>query len=778
MNWKISKIEVSSFKAFKHIYLDLGKSSLLTLDGPNGYGKTSIFDAIELLLTGQISRIQNLFNTLLTKHKKDYADNLFWNNRSGESDLCIKIEFIDDDNHKLILARHCPAQTFKMPSNNRADKYEHFKLYELPEFNSSEFKKSNERDNSFLEQKLGKNFRENFSILNYLEQGQNRLLHTRVDERKGKLGNLFNTSDIEYEIENCTTIYNKLNKFINDAGRKEQVASLKEEIATLREMFQAVTGIIEYKKISTTDVRPGWDQDILFSTYSLEQHDNYKESLQKIIALLPLKATIRIRLHNEEIDAEIVRNEESLKSLVQFGKDLNKLDGLEAIKKEMDGLERSAAIIKRGAAAIEIEEARILPNWAEGRLEWFESQIESRKSLRIKSSANANVVAELERLKRQLLDEHKNSYPDDQLCPLCGADWEDHKSMVAAIDERARQISESLGQDGKDLVNLISTMDAELKLIETLIQDRLKVLSPTFDPKLHGALASIKLRLPAINQLLEKLQKDNILVTDSFTENSDIVNERFELLKDTLRSKKQVEADALTLPDNWRETVNGAFKDFQDFYIITAEDLKSKEQYISVKASEAQSTRLQACIANLKTIEKETQAAQKAQYKVEKLRSTLKKTEQNYTDQTISAIELIFHIYSGRLIQNYQRGLGLFIESREGTQLRFLTAEKSEHDAVMSMSSGQVSALSLAFFLSLNKVYSRVPLILIDDPSQSLDEVNVASLTDLLRCELKHCQLIVSSHEDDISAYMRYRFDRAGLRTRSLNMQLLAKDAS
>ena len=57
MNWQISKIEVSSFKAFKHIYLDLGKSSLLTLDGPNGYGKTSIFDAIELLLTGQISRI-------------------------------------------------------------------------------------------------------------------------------------------------------------------------------------------------------------------------------------------------------------------------------------------------------------------------------------------------------------------------------------------------------------------------------------------------------------------------------------------------------------------------------------------------------------------------------------------------------------------------------------------------------------------------------------------------------------------------------------------------
>jgi len=778
MNWQISKIEVSSFKAFKHIYLDLGESSLLTLDGPNGYGKTSIFDAIELLLTGQINRIQNLFDTLLTKHKKDYADNLFWNNRSGENDLCIKIEFIGDDERKLTLARHCPAMTFKKLTNNRADKYEHFKLYELPEFNSSEFAKSNERDNNFLEQTFGKNFRENFSLLNYLEQGQNRLLHTRVDERKGKLGNLFNTSDIESEIENCTTIYSKLNRFINDAGRKAQAASLTEEVATLRGMLQADAGIIEYKKISTTDVQPSWDKEILFSTYSPEDHANYQDSIRKITALLPLKATIRIRLHNEEIDADIARNEESLKSLAQFGKDLDKLDGLETIKKEMDELERSAAIIKRSATAIKIEEARTLPNWAEGRLEWFESQIESRNSLRDKNSANANVVAELDRLKRQLLDEHKKAYPDDQLCPLCGADWEDHKSMVDAIDERTKQISDSLGQDGKDLVNLIATMDAELKLIDTHIQDRLKVLTPTFDPKLHGALTKIKLRLPATTQLLEKLQNDNIPLTDSFTDNDEVVAERLERLKEALKSKKQVEADALALPDDWRETANGAFKDLQDFYIITAEHLKSKEQYISVKANEAQNSRLQTCIADLKTIENETQAAHKAQDKVEKLRSTLKKTEQNYTDQTISAIELIFHIYSGRLIQNYQRGLGLFIESREGTQLRFLTAEKSEHDAVMSMSSGQVSALSLAFFLSLNKVYSRVPLILIDDPSQSLDEVNVASLTDLLRCELKHCQLIVSSHEDDISAYMRYRFDRAGLTTSSLNMQLLAKETS
>ncbi|MFK3706168.1 AAA family ATPase [Klebsiella sp. NPDC088457] len=777
MKWQISRIEVSSFKAFKHILLDLGGASLLTLDGPNGYGKTSIFDAIELLLTGQINRIQNLFNTLLTRNKRDYADNLFWNSRSGYNDLCIKIEFINDG-RTLVLARHCPAEIFKKPANNRADKYGNFRLYELPEFESSEFTKNNFRDNSFLDEIFGKNFRENFSFLNYLEQGQNRLLHTRVDDRKEKLGNLFNISDIEAEIESCNTIYTKLTRYINNAERTAKAVSLKEEIVTLKDTLQAEAGIIEYKKLSTTDVQPGWDKEILFSSYSALDHAAYLESVRKLIALLPLKATIKTRIHNETIDAAIERNEESLRNLARFGNDLGKLDGLEAIKQEIDELERSANIIKRGAKVIKVEEARSLPNWNDGRLEWFELQIESRNRLAEKSSTNANVVAELEHLKKQLLEEHKKSYPNDKMCPLCGADWEDHKSMVDAIEAKTKQISDSLGQDGKNLVILIAAMDAELKLINTHIQDRLKLLTPTFEPNLHVALSRIKLRLRAIIQLLEKLQSENIQFTYAFTEIDDVVDERFEKLKEILRNKKQVEADALALPEDWREIINRAFKDLQDFYIVTVEDLKDKEKYISIKASEAQNSRLQTCITELKVIEKETKAAQKAQDKIENLRSILKKTEQSYTDQTISAIEFIFHIYSGRLIQNYQRGLGLFIESREGTQLRFLTAEKSEHDAVMSMSSGQVSALSLAFFLSLNKVYSQVPLILIDDPSQSLDEVNVASLTDLLRCELKHCQLVVSSHEDDISAYMRYRFDRAGLATSSLNMQLLAKEAS
>lgn len=775
MSWKIARIEVSSFKAFKHINLDLGTSSLLTLDGPNGYGKTSIFDAVELLLTGQIKRIHNLFATLMIKKQRNYDDNLFWNIRSGKQDLSIKIELVDGE-RRLVLARHAPVGIFDTKSNNRADEFKLFSLYELPAFDSKAYTATNKRDNKFLDEVFGENFRENFSFLNYLEQGQNKLLHTRVDERKIALGSLFNISDIATERENCRSIAAKIAKYLSDTERKTKEASLEAESTVLREMLLADLGSVEYKKLSTTDSEPGWDKEEPLPTYDQDAYTQLLASIQKLNGLLPQKAAIRIRAENEAIEADINRHAESLSSLAKLGSDMSKLDDLDKTKKEIDQLAKASAIIKRGASVITTEQARTLPGCATDWLKWFETQITIRNDFQAKNTANDSAAAELARLKQQLLEEHTKLYPDDKFCPLCGNDWQAHASMLKAVDERAQKIADALGKDGKALVALITSMTNELATLGISIQGRETVLKPKYNNALHEALKEAKSRLPAIQQLAERLMAEGVKIDFTFNDDESVVLARLKELRNLMRAKKTDEASVP--PEDWRQTINLVFKDVQDFYILDPQDLKNKEHYFKVKANEAQSIRLQKCLEDLQKIQRENQAAGKAKDKVTRLHTTLTNAEQKYADQTISEIELIFHIYSGRLIQNYQRGLGLFIDSRDGKQLRFLTAEKSEHDAVMSMSTGQVSALSLAFFLSLNKVYSDVPIILIDDPSQSLDEVNIASLTDLLRCELNHCQLIVSSHEEDISAYMRYRFNRAGLTTSSLNMQRLAKEAS
>lgn len=774
MNWQISKIEISSFKAFKKIYLDFGGASLLTLDGPNGFGKTSIFDAIELLLTGRIKRICHLFTTLMMGKRTNYEDNLLWNNRSGNNDLAIKIEFFNGS-RKLTLARHTPASNFDEKSNNRADQFTHFTLYELPEFTSNNYVAENIRNENFIEALFGKNFKENFSYLNYLEQGQNQLLHTRVDKRKEALNNLFNISDIKAETDNCKTIALRLTKFIGDPKRAADLSRLEIETSSLKKMIQADLGAIGYIKISTSVLQPGWDKENPFPTYSTEIQREYIENIHSLQRLALLKSAIQIRDKNESIENFIEFNKDSIKTLARFGNDLNKLDGLEVIKKELNELLKREGIIKRGATVINADEARSLSGWAQGRLEWFLEQIVIRDSLQKKSNSNTNAATELNRLKAELVTEHTKLYPDDQDCPLCGADWQSHDTMLQKIEYRSKQINDALNADGKTLITLIGIMATELVIIDVQLQSRKAQLSVNYNSVLHNALLRDKARLPTISQLVSHFQTLGVELNHSFSENEEEVDTRIESLTALIRSQKTAETEPL--PQDWRKVIMAAFKELQDFYIVEPQVLKDKELYISAKANEAQSKRLRQCLNELKIIQHETKAAQIAKEKVNNLKATLEKTERSYSEQTIAEIELIFHIYSGRLIQNYQRGLGLFIESKDGKELRFLTAEKSEYDAILSMSSGQVSALSLGFFLSLNRVYSNVPLILIDDPSQSLDEVNIASLTDLLRCEFSNRQLIVSSHESDISSYMRYRFAKAGLNTRSLNMQRLAKEA-
>jgi exonuclease SbcC len=774
MNWQISQIEVSSFKAFKKIHLDFSDSSLLTLDGPNGFGKTSIFDAIELLLTGGIKRINQLFSTLMMGNRTNYEDNLLWNNRSGKRDLAIKIEFVNGT-RKLVLARHTPAADFDEKSNNRANQFTHIKLYELPEFKSSDYTEGNRRNEDLIEELFGKNFKENFSYLNYLEQGQNQLLHTRVDKRKEALNNLFNISDVKAETDNCKAIALRLTKFLSDPKRAAESSKLKTESALLKGMIQAALGAIEYKKISTAELQPGWDKESPFPAYSTEIHADFVKSIQRLQSLVPLKGAIQIRDKNDSIENYIELNKDSVKSLARFGSDLSTLDGLDLIKNELNGLTKSGGIIKRGATVVKSDEATSLSGWAPGRLDWFQEQIVRRDALQQKSTTNASAAAELNRLKAELMAEHAKLNANDQHCPLCGADWQAHDIMLQKIELRSNQINNALSADGQTLLTLTGLMTAELALIEAQIKAREAQISVGYNSALHNALLRDKARLPAVAQLAARLNVLGVQFDYAFSENEEVVDTRTEELTASIRRQKTPETEPL--PEDWRKVITAAFKDLQDFYVVELQALTDKELFIAAKANEAQSTRLKQCLNELQVIQRENEAAKVAKDKVNNLKATLEKTERSYSEQTIAEIELIFHIYSGRLIQNYQRGLGLFIESKDGKELKFLTAEKSEHDAILSMSSGQVSALSLGFFLSLNRVYSTVPLILIDDPSQSLDEVNIASLTDLLRCEFNNRQLIVSSHEDDISAYMRYRFNKAGLSTRSLNMQRLAKDA-
>ena len=98
MNYKISKILIENFKHVKRAELDFSNRDLIVFDGPNGFGKTTIFDAIELVLTGKVSRVTNT-----TDGRQGYNDLLF-SNRSNQ-DTIIRIEFYNSEDKFTVVKR-------------------------------------------------------------------------------------------------------------------------------------------------------------------------------------------------------------------------------------------------------------------------------------------------------------------------------------------------------------------------------------------------------------------------------------------------------------------------------------------------------------------------------------------------------------------------------------------------------------------------------------------------------------------------------------------------
>lgn len=92
--------------------------------------------------------------------------------------------------------------------------------------------------------------------------------------------------------------------------------------------------------------------------------------------------------------------------------------------------------------------------------------------------------------------------------------------------------------------------------------------------------------------------------------------------------------------------------------------------------------------------------------------------------------------------------------------VKFYSDIDLENDPLYSLSSGQISSLVLAFCLTLNDVYREhyMGMLLIDDPIQTMDEINTITFIDLIRNNFSDRQFIISTHEDNFSSLVRYKF--------------------
>ncbi|MDA3732445.1 AAA family ATPase [Niameybacter massiliensis] len=103
---RINKVKIENFKTYKEkVEFDFRDSKFILISGPNGYGKTTIIEAIEWGITGRIRRIENNFNernTTKTERNRQENNAGIIKNRTCSSEEYIKVELEIDINGQVI----------------------------------------------------------------------------------------------------------------------------------------------------------------------------------------------------------------------------------------------------------------------------------------------------------------------------------------------------------------------------------------------------------------------------------------------------------------------------------------------------------------------------------------------------------------------------------------------------------------------------------------------------------------------------------------------------
>lgn len=345
-NWKISKLQIQAFKAFTNIEFDFKKSSLITLEGPNGYGKTSTFDAVELLFTGKISRISDLYKLVMVETKKKFKDNLYWNKKNGEVDLKIKVELMNDlDDEKLFFVRVGFVNDLKVEINNKANNFDIFSLYKLDDFNSEPTE--NKLENNFFEQFFGESFCSNYSMLNYLHQGQSQFIFSKkITDRKKALEELIKTTEIKKRIDICNKVEIKLTK--QEKAQKLEIDGIGAKLKNILEKNISENEYdVAYKKISTKKTSPKWDDQEIFLQEADANYNNFIREIDLLIACCKRKEDIHIRNQNSDIEKFIIDNDSSLLLLVSIGKHIGKFNTLQLVNKKLLEIDQILLILDK-----------------------------------------------------------------------------------------------------------------------------------------------------------------------------------------------------------------------------------------------------------------------------------------------------------------------------------------------------------------------------------------------------------------------------------------------
>lgn len=771
-NIYIKRIYLDNFKLFDNFELDFSEG-LNVFDGPNGYGKTSMFDAIEYLITGDIKRVTTC-QVLDGKFKYQKA---FFSN-DYRKDVIVKAEFSNGTGNFIIAKRvEGHRDIISTVDNNPKKLKEITKTYILPNFECVQYYDKYLIPDDELESMqanfFGSTSQTLYSILYYIQQ-EDRLDYFKSNEsgRVGSINSLFHIDAEKEKLDKIKRSKKKISNLVKIIDNK--IEELKNSVFTDLENIPGAK--TEYQRLLKNEVE--WDKE--------KPDISNKESLDQIVRVLENIKELICNQKNYQQDLinqkynHFLQNdtlEMQLKAFVILDAIGNQRENYKKKSKIRDFLD----IVNENAKKLDyisIDYMK-LGKYLHKNKECQEIFQTVGKYNQIKSmitSAQKSINELLEAREKLSVSMIKDTGFSDGKCPYCGYDWKGKNELAAHIKSTTKDIENLLGTAGKHLKELFDKIQllfeqsilADMNAAITEMQeDKLLNLYCNLDEKrdkerekyVRQFLINNHFEISSLDGLSEKNVDNKIEEIRTMVRNAIIV-----LPEEYYQKKKEYEFESVQ---------KEYFSSIEELAYVSMEAIREKEKYIRYQFI-LQERKKMKHIYDL--VKKKNCLKNEVEKKMDLYIKDLKASINKYQGNIISKIQIPFYIYSARILQSYQGGQGILIRDRnskdEVDAIRFTTPDE-EHDVLYTMSSGQLSGILLSFSLSLHKIFANdgLNILFIDDPVQCMDDLNIVSFVELMITEFPDIQLLISTHEKSFANYIMYKYTKYNLQLKRCNLK-------
>ena len=796
MQYKIVNLRVKNFKCFDNakfyeFYIDYEKNPII-LSGPNGFGKTTFFDAIELIFSKNITRLDKA----IENKKTNLGKNILLNKANIDGYVVLTLK--RKENEILTLFAKISNNTHKLEIENSICYGEVKELISTEDLDSFLCNYDNWKD--AIDNQTSIKYRaENFNVYYYVSQAESvHFLKRTITDRKNAMNVLLKTDFID---ERKNIITNLIGSRNGTSGHlvNDEIITLENELKNKAIKLKALSKNIvqdesekpQYVDLGLYKKNPNlyfWDRESIAEA-NLAEIKRGVNTLDNIISFWENESDYRNYKWNKDISKILKGN-----SIEDYANNREYIiDNLISIQKAEQQLEKWNFMIQIYNTTLMFRQdnpdatnykdedvvalKKLIPDLKECDFSLIKNISYEIVSLRDTLSNNQKIIDKLSSA-RNALKNAKNEYDKQRTsCPFCNTKFANADLLNDGFDEVDKLLQRESGSTGERIAQKNNELGREIERVK-------KIIRPYIDGLDENTINLIVQRKTALKEFIsdsgrmknvEKLAK--YLADTDYVPQIDrnkIVVDIQRFLSGMIKNIQNTEFEGLYDKHEYDNVEKLYGKDIFDMKkLLSIETLKKKCKYLEGIIVEKENTEMHTIRKEMKELIIRKAKVTKIRQQLYNLSKVYDKAVDEYKNYTLKQLRVPLLIYTGKILQDYQNGMGVFVSKDE---MRFVSNGDAKHDILNTFSSGQLSGFVLAFLFAMNKQYIKassddIGFILIDDPVQTMDDINISSLIEVLRNDFADKQIILSTHEMDKENYILYKFYKYNQVGQSFNVK-------